>query len=340
MDRLSDRKIVLVTRRTRLDGLIARFNTEGQARFYVEHLGDSFDDYRLEHDNYALAVRECTMILARFGRVQALDRDFLPSYIFGPEDLVVVLGQDGLVANTLKYLDGHPVVGVNPDPARWDGVLLPFEVCDLARMMPDLIADRRGWREITMARVDLNTGSAMYAVNDFFIGPKTHVSARYLIEADGRREAQSSSGIIVSTGLGSTGWYKSLIAGALGLSAAVGANDMRTTRQRKSLDPSRLPGSRRITKRSQQQRDPLERAEFPWEADFLRFTVREPFPSGTSGIELVTGEVSPEQPLRVVSRMAGEGVIFSDGIERDFLEFNSGTEALVSVAQRKGRVVQ
>ena len=35
------------------------------------------------------------------------------------EDIVVVVGQDGLVANTLKYLQGQPVIAVNPD--RSDG---------------------------------------------------------------------------------------------------------------------------------------------------------------------------------------------------------------------------
>ena len=38
------------------------------------------------------------------------------------------------------------------------------------------------------------------------VGANSHVSARYEIEIGERREAQSSSGIIVSTGAGSTGW--------------------------------------------------------------------------------------------------------------------------------------
>ena len=49
--------------------------------------------------------------------MQVIDRGFLPNFVFGPEDTVVTLGQDGLVANTLKYLHGQPVVGVNPDPS-------------------------------------------------------------------------------------------------------------------------------------------------------------------------------------------------------------------------------
>ena len=37
--------------------------------------------------------------------------------------------------------------------------------------------------------------------------------------------------------------------------------------------------------------------------------------------------------------MAENGVIFSDGIEKDFLEFNSGTQAVIGIAERKGVLV-
>lgn len=39
------------------------------------------------------------------------------------------------------------------------------------------------------------------------------------------------------------------------------------------------------------------------------------------------------------SQMAENGVIFSDGIEKDFWEFNSGTSAIICVAEKKGCLV-
>jgi hypothetical protein len=78
---------------------------------------------------------------------------------------------------------------------------------------------------------------------------------------------------------------------------------------------------------------------FPWEADHLFFTVREPFPSRTTGAEIVFGKVSPRSPLILESNMAERGVIFSDGMEADFLEFNSGTKAEIGVAGRRGLLV-
>ena len=305
------RKIILVVRPTRLDELIVRFNTVQQAQFYVEHLGADFGDYLAEQRQYQSAVERTETILRAFGRVQRLERRYLPNFIFGETDLVVVLGQDGLVANTLKYLDGQAVVGVNPDHSRWDGVLLPFSVSDLVKVMPEALAARRPIRRVTMAQATLNTGLTIHAVNDLFIGPRSHGSARYWLTIGEKTERQSSSGIIVSTGLGSTGWLKSLVAGAMGAMAA--------------LTGMALP--------------PVPPSNFPWDADHLRFFVREPFPSRNSGASLVTGFVDRQIGMSVTSEFPEHGVIFSDGIENDYLEFNAGTTATIGLADRQGLLV-
>jgi len=311
MDRLTENKIILIVRHTRLDELIARFNTEAQARFYIQHLGADFDDYQREDRTYKRSVQETEGILSRLGRVHVVDRAFIPNFIFGETDLVVVLGQDGLVANVLKYLDNQWVIGVNPDPARWEGVLLPFTPQQLEAVVPDVFLKMRRIRRVTMAQADLNTGQILYGVNDLFIGPRSHSSARYTIEINGRREDQSSSGIIVSTGLGSTGWLRSVLAGATGIAAA--------------LTGRSFPDS------SEQ--------EFDWGLDHLVFSVREPWPSKTSSAGITFGRITPKTPLRIESHMPENGVIFSDGIEADFLQFTSGTLATISIAPKQGHLV-
>jgi NAD kinase len=316
MSRLSERKIILVVRSTRLMELEARFATKAQAEFYVTRLGGDFSDYEREDEIYRAAVETAQRALEEVGRVQLVQRSFLPNFLFGPEDLVVAIGQDGLVANTLKYLDGQPLVGVNPDPARWDGQLLPFRVPDLARVMRELLRDGRKLREVTMAEARLNTGLKLLAVNDLFLGMRTHASARYEIHWGEQREVHSSSGVIVSTGLGSTGWFQSLMTGAARIAAASG---------------------QAVTRKQPAQGAP--RIQVPWEADYLHFTVREPFPSRTTGTALVFGRVTKDQPLVLESRMGENGVIFSDGIEQDFLEFNSGTRAEIAIAAKRGRLV-
>jgi NAD kinase len=311
MDRTTENKIILIVRKTRLDGLIARHNTRSQAQFYVEHLGADFSDYEREHRCYQETVGRASDVLSGLGKLQVVDRAFLPNFLFGEGDTVVVLGQDGLVANTLKYLDRQPVIGVNPDPGRWDGVLLPFSVPDLIRVIPEVFEGRRKIRSITMAQAGLNNGEILYGVNDLFIGPRSHTSLRYSIRQNDREETQSSSGIIVSTGLGSTGWLKSILAGAMGIAQ------------------SQRPGLKIAA----------DASGFPWDARYLFFSVREPFPSRTSGAGMVFGKITPEVSLHVVSHTPASGVIFSDGIEKDFLQFPSGMEATISVSERVGRLV-
>ena len=310
MARTSENKIVLIVRKTRLDELIARFNTESQARFYVEHPAD-FSDYKREHENYKASVQDAQRLLSSFGRLQTVDREFITNFIFGHTDTVVVLGQDGLVANVLKYLNGQSVVGVNPDPSRWEGVLLPFTVPDLPKIIPDVFSSSRSIREVTMAKAELNNGQTLYGVNDLFIGPKSHTSARYELQIDDHLETHSSSGIIVSTGLGSTGWFRSILAGATGITSCLSGKKL----QAKPQD------------------------NFEWDANFLYFSVREPWPSKTSSAETIFGKITQKKPLKIISQMPENGVIFSDGIENDFLEFNSGTLALISVAEKKGHLI-
>jgi NAD kinase len=305
-----DRKVILVTRKTRLEELVNRHLTVEQAKFYVEHLGADFGDYETEQRTYFDARRRVLEALERRCLVQAVDRAFLPSFLFGPDDIVVALGQDGLIANTMKYLDGQPLVGVNPDPARHDGVLLPFDANDVAAVFPQVIAGKRPLKSVTMGEARLSDGQLLYAVNDLFVGPKTHTSARYEIALGEHREMQSSSGIIISTGLGSTAWMRSILTGASMLM------------QSQSAKP-----------------EPRSIASMSWDAPFLRFAVREPFPSVTTQTHLVFGEASRQSPLRVRSLMPENGVIFSDGIESDFLEFTSGLTATISVADRVGQLV-
>jgi len=311
IDRLTENKIVLITRRTRLAELIVRFNTLDQARFYVQHLGADFADYQAEDQCYQAAVQDTQRRLERLGRVQALERAYVPNFLFGARDTVVVLGQDGLVANVLKYLDGQVLIGVNPDPARIEGVLVPFRPADLDAVVPAVFADRRPIRRVTMAEARLNTGETLYGVNDLFIGPRSHTSARYRLGIGDRAEDQSSSGIIVSTGLGATGWLRSIICGAGGIAGALSGH------------PLKLAAPR----------------SFQWDADYLYFSVREPWPSRTSAAEIAFGKITAATPLILESRMPEGGVIFSDGIESDFVRFNAGACATIRVAARQGRLV-
>jgi len=305
-----ERKVVLVTRRTRLEELVVRHNTLAQAKFYVEHLGADFDDYLAENDAYASSLFVALQALEGWGRFQVIDRQLLANFVFTPSDIVVALGQDGMVANTMKYLDGQPLIGLNPEPSRWDGILLPFEPGDLAQVLDDTAAGKRPLKAVTIAQATLSDGQTLRAVNDLFIGPRSHTSALYEINHAGQTEFQSSSGLIVSTGLGSTAWMKSVATGSLAVAQAMGLASGSAGYQ-----------------------------PMPWDSPNLAFAVREPFPSRASATNLVYGQFDNQQPLHIRSRMPDNGVIFSDGMEADFLRFTAGMEATISIAPAQGRLV-
>ena len=301
-------KLVLVTRRTRLDELVARFNTRGQAKFYIEHAGGDFAEYEREHDAYERALDETWRALDLGLPRQRVDRDLVPTFLFGDEDVVVALGQDGLVANTAKYAGARPLIGVNPDPARIDGVLLPWSPAGVRAAVTRTLEAKASVRAVTLAEARLADGQRLLAFNDLFIGARSHVSARYRIRGAQGEEAQSSSGVLVSTGAGSTGWLSSVWNMAAGVAAFTG-------------------GARG------------EAPSLPWDDPRLVFVVREPFASRHSSASIVAGWVAEGSPLELESQMPSGGVIFSDGVESDFLKFDSGAIASIGVAPERARLV-
>ena len=306
-------KVVVVTKKTALEELVERFNTREQARFYLEHMGVAFEPYLAAHDAYRRAVAALHEALPRGSRSQWIERAFLPTFLFGPHDLVVTLGPDGLVVNTAKYLTTQPLLAFNPDPERIDGILLPFRVAQAGEKIGSALRGEHTLKKISMARAELNDGQRLEAVNDLFIGARTHVSARYRLRFQDRLEDQSSSGIIVSTGAGSTGWFRSILTGAAGvIEKFAAAKEVRAARQKYRFD---------------------------WEADYLYFSVREPFVSKVSAADLVFGRIPAAEQLEVVSAMPQNGVIFSDGVEADFLQFNSGVIARIGLSDKKVHLI-
>ena len=211
------KKLIIVTRKTRLQALVERFNTRSQAKFYIEHAGGDFADYEREDEAYQRSLDIVRRSLDFELPQQLVDRGLVPTFQFQKEDVVVTLGQDGLVANTAKYVGCQPIVAVNPEPSRFDGVLLPFGPDQARTAVARAMEAKASIREVTLAEVVLNDGQRLLAFNDLFIGARSHVSALYRIVCDQRSETHSSSGVLVSTGAGSTGWISSAFNMAAGL---------------------------------------------------------------------------------------------------------------------------
>lgn len=204
-------RAVLVTRETDWERLLAAHATREQARFFLRSRGQDIDVVQARHEAFSESVRRVRLAIPDDWRVARLGRDDLDRFLFGPEDIVIAVGQDGLVANLAKYVSGQPVLGVNPDPDLNEGILVPLGASDLSGLLPAVAAGRAAIERRTMARATLDDGQTLEALNEIFIGHASHQSARYLIDYAGESEPQSSSGLIVSTGTGATGWARSIM---------------------------------------------------------------------------------------------------------------------------------
>lgn len=204
-------RLVLVYRHTELTELLARHSTRGQAEFFLRSRGRTLDDVDKAHATTQAALAAVRAAVPAEWNVAEVERSDLSRFLFLPQDVVAVVGPDGLVANVAKYLNGQPVFGINPMPGINVGVLVPLSVEAGARLLGHYATGRTPVTSaLTMVRCELDDGQELTALNDIFIGHPSHQSARYLLNAQGRQERQSSSGIIASTGAGATGWAASL----------------------------------------------------------------------------------------------------------------------------------
>ncbi len=322
--------IAIVTTATRLQGLLTRWGTKGAARFRLDQAvahtlkaapvpskeaalqGDendlAFAEYEREDSAYQSAIDQIRRDVDLGYPITLVPRQHVPNFDFVSVVVVIVVGPDGLVANVAKYAAGRPIIGINPDPQSIDGILVPFKTQQVRSVLQRVLRDGATIREVTLARAQMNDGQSMLAFNDLFIGRRSHASARYTIEASGSPESQSSSGVIVATGAGSTGWLSSVFNMTNGVNQWLGSSSFQ------------VPAMR-------------------WEDRKLVWVVREPFRSKHSSVDSVAGEIDDQQTLTISSLMPEMGVVFSDGIENDFLEFNSGSTLKITVANERARLV-
>ena len=176
-------RAVFVTRETDYELLIARHATREQARFFLKTRGQDLDEVERRHARFHQVLTRSARDRCRLtGARPWCSRRDLDRFLFAPDDVVVAVGQDGLVANVAKYLDGQPVLGVNPGSRT-------------LRRHPGAAVAPSAWRKLlagsvgrgatqrrTMVEAELDDGQKLLALNEIFIGHRSHQSARYDIE--------------------------------------------------------------------------------------------------------------------------------------------------------------
>lgn len=206
-------RVVVVSRRSELDELLVRHGTRAAADHFLRQRGRDLDEVTARHEALQTALTTVDAAVPADWRRGRVDREDLPRFLFTPEDVVVAVGQDGLVANLAKYLAGQPVIGVDPEPGRGLGVLIRFQAGAIGAVLRAVARQTAAIARLTMVAARLDDGQELAGLNEVYAGHGTHQSARYrLIAANGRHERQSSSGVLIGTGTGATGWSASIAA--------------------------------------------------------------------------------------------------------------------------------
>jgi hypothetical protein len=292
--------VVLVHRTTEYEELVAHHGTHGQAAFFLSSRGRDIAEIAERHHRARRALAEVTSAVPLTWRRTRVERADLDRFLFAPEDVVVVVGQDGLVANVAKYLAGQPVVGIDTDPGRNPGVLVRHRPGDAAALLPSVLDPSTGVEERTMVEAVADDTQRLVALNEIYLGAPGHQTARYRLglEGDGGVvEAQASSGVLVGTGTGATGWLRSVW----------------------------------------QERGSGLALPRPTE-DRLLWFVREAWPSPATGTSLVAGELPA--PARLGLTVESERLIaFGDGMETDAVELTWGQTVRLGVCGQRLRLV-
>ena len=289
-------RAVVVYRRTELDELLERHGTRSQAAFFLRQRGQSLDDVTARHEAQTDALAQVAAVIPLEWRRGLVERHDLDRFLFGPEDVVVAVGQDGLVANVAKYLDGQIVIGIDPEPGHNPGLLVRHATASAGSLLKLAIGPRGADNVEVRSMVEAVTddGQTLLAVNEIFVGHRSHQSARYQISAPDCSEAserQSSSGLLVGTGTGATGWCRSV------------------WQERGSDLPLPQPEELRLC-----------------------WFVREAWPSPTTGTKCTEGILGSDEELSLVAE--SDLVVFGDGIESDAVSLTWGQSIRLRLAPR------
>ena len=295
-------RVVLVHRRTELTELLERHGTRGQAAFYLRTRGRRIEDLEDRHKAVTSALTVVAAAIPSDWRRGLVERADLPRFLFAPDDLVVVVGQDGLVANVAKYVGDQVVIGIDPEPGRNPGVLVPHQPKATAGLLSAIVREAAGAapaiEELSMVTAVIDDGQELTALNEIYLGQPTHQTARYTLRVPGgQTEAQASSGLIVATGTGGTGWCRSA-----------------WLERHSSLA---LPA--------------------PTEARLAWF-VREAWPSPATGTALTEGSLAGGEALEVTAE-SDQLVLFGDGVESDTVPLTWGQTARLRISSRSLRLL-
>jgi NAD+ kinase len=126
-------------------------------------------------------------------------------------DIVISIGGDGTALSASHFLTKSPLLAVNSDPEHSEGALTTMTLDKLDEKLEEIKSGKYKTEKLERIEVSINGKlQNILALNEVFIAnEKAYHISKYKIKFNGTEEEQRSSGLIFSTGAGSTGWFKS-----------------------------------------------------------------------------------------------------------------------------------
>ncbi|MBI2547046.1 MAG: NAD(+)/NADH kinase [Candidatus Aenigmarchaeota archaeon] len=149
------------------------------------------------------------------------NRDKLRKPQFQNKDLIIAVGGDGTFLRAAQFVDSQILFGVNSDIKNKEGFFMKANKNDFERKLKKTMKNRIKIKKLPRLQAYINNKRIeTLALNEFFIGPRrSYHAAKYVIEANGNKERQKSSGILVTTPTGSYAWAKSCCSKTLPLNS-------------------------------------------------------------------------------------------------------------------------
>lgn len=146
-----------------------------------------------------------------FDKAQFVSRNELNRTIAKKAGLVIAFGGDNHFQYVAHFLEDTPLLGINSDPKSSDGALTNFTISEFEDILPFLLDDK--FKLVEWQRLEIEIDGKKIdslSVSEVFLGEtKRFNMSRHILKVHGTEEEQKGSGILIVTGVGSTGWYNS-----------------------------------------------------------------------------------------------------------------------------------
>lgn len=203
-------KILIVCKSSKYEWERERFGLSHE-QFVDKYKSVSADlDALLEAHNTQVSIRNSfknIMPNAYMVNMEVLDSD-IKGY-----DLVISLGGDDSFKFVSHYVGNIPILSLNSDPKRSDGCLTSYSISDeqsIYDLLETLDFENFSIEEWPRLKIILNGKLITQAVSEYFLGDNRRTKmSRHVLKYGGKEFKQKCSGIIISTGAGSTGWFDS-----------------------------------------------------------------------------------------------------------------------------------